>query len=58
MLGDDARSLGRPLVKEQVTASLEGTQLRAGDLTREDARILERDHDVIGAVHDERRYRD
>ena len=58
MLGDDARSLSRPLVKEEVTASLEGTQPRARNLTREDARILERDHDVISAVHDERRYRD
>ena len=58
MLGGNARSLSRALVKEEVTASLEGTQLRAGNLSREDACILERDHDVIGAVHDERRYRD
>ena len=55
MLGDDASSLSRPLVKEEVTASLERSKLRARNLAREDARILERDHDVIGAVHDERR---
>src|SRR5580700_9657883 len=55
VLVDDADGLLGTLVEEEMTAPVEGTQPRAGDLLREDARILERDHHVVRAMHHQRR---
>ena len=53
MFGHDPGGLRRALVKEQVPASLERTQQRSGDPGGEDAGILERGDNVLGAVHHE-----
>ena len=58
MLVDDTRGLGGALVKEEMSALVEGTQHRTGDLCGEDACVLERGDDVGGAVQHERRHRD
>ena len=54
VLAHDPRGLGGALVKEEMAASVERTQLRAGDLAGEDSRVLERGDHVLGAVQDER----
>src|SRR5580704_7970895 len=58
MLAHHARGFGGALVEEEVTASIECAHPCAWDLLGEDASILERGDHVVGAVHDQRRYRD
>ena len=58
MLVDHTRGLGGALVKEEMSALVEGTQHRTGDLRGEDACVLERRDDVGGAVQHQRRHAD
>jgi hypothetical protein len=58
VLAHHARGFGGALVEEEMAASFERAQLRPWDLLGEDPSILERGDHIVGAVHDERRYRD
>lgn len=44
-------------MEEEVSAAVERTQRRTRNLAREDARILVRRDDIVGAVHDQCRRR-